>query len=217
MVNGPPTPPPTTETEIQDEARNSAENIQSVASDSISSTTTPQDAFQAVFPTIIDLASQSNFHGLIRAAESACIQSDLDSSRRLTRLLVLGPLVLAYLIVDDLPPARFALTQLPTVLAATPLSNTLFDLLVSTWDRKHANVYARAQKLTDVVQHPNFFDKQLAIVLSESFRRRTVILLSNAYASLPLPLAQMYLGMGRDELLAGMYGQLYFHDRFESM
>ncbi|KAG5719599.1 hypothetical protein E4T56_gene8948 [Termitomyces sp. T112] len=207
MANGPPTPPPTTETEIQDQARVIAE-IPPTATTPLLPASAQPDAFQAAFPVIVDLASQSNFQGLIQVAENANLQSDADTNRRLTRLLVLGPLVLAYLIVDDLPPARFALTQLSEDISSTPLSHSLFELLASTWDRKHANVYLRARELNNLVQQPSFFDEQLGSVLTalvtifvEAFRRRTVILLATSYASLPAPLAAMYLGMKQDELL----------------
>ncbi|KAG6877733.1 hypothetical protein C0993_004550 [Termitomyces sp. T159_Od127] len=188
MVHGPPTPPPTTETEIQDQARVAVEDLPPPVP-----STTQLDAFQTVFPTIVDLASEANFQSLIQVAENANLQ-------------VCDPV--------RLPPARFALTQLPEDVYSTPLVNSLFGLLVSTWDRDHANVYFRAQELRNLVQQPEFFDEQLGSVLSglvktfvETFRRRTVNLLSAAYTSLPAPLAQMYLGMKQDELLAAAQGE----------
>ncbi|KAG6862058.1 hypothetical protein C0995_007188 [Termitomyces sp. Mi166 len=216
MANGPPTPPPTTETEIQDQAR--VQNLPTTVALPLPAPIEP-DAFQAAFAAIVDLASQSNFQGLIRAAENANLQSDAGSDRRFTRLLVLGPLALTYFIVDDLPPARFALTHLPDNISSTPLINSLLELLASTWDRKYANVYSRAQELKNLVQQPGFFDEQLGSVLSKlvtvfvgSFRRRTVSLLSNAYASLPAPLAQMYLGMEHNELLAATRNEGWFYN-----
>ncbi|KAG6898275.1 hypothetical protein C0992_000720 [Termitomyces sp. T32_za158] len=208
MAHGPPTPPPTTETEIQDQTRVAAENLPTALTPSMPSST-QLDAFQTAFPAIVDLVSRKDFQSLIQVAENVNLQSDADSDRRLTRLLVLGPLVLAYLIVDDLPPARFALTQLPEDVYSAPLVHSLFGLLASAWDRDHANVYVRAQELRNFVQQPDFFDEQLGSVLSEmvtafveTFRQRTVRLLSTAYTSLPASLAQIYLGMKQDELLA---------------
>lgn len=66
MANGPPTPPPTTEAELQDEARGAS------SGGHVHETITPQtgeDAYQSIFSTIADLASQSNFQGLVRTAE----------------------------------------------------------------------------------------------------------------------------------------------------
>ncbi|KAG6814566.1 hypothetical protein H0H92_000094 [Tricholoma furcatifolium] len=218
MANGPPTPPPTTEVEIQDEARAIAENPPTAAIGLTSASASP-DAFQEAFPAIIDLASHSNFHGLIKIAEATCLRSDSDSDHRMTRLLLVGPLILAYMIIDDLPPARFALTQLPESIASMPLSKSLAKLLTFTWDRQHANVYAQARALYEVVHEPGFFDEQLASILTglitafvESFRRRTFILLSTVYTSLPVSLAQMYLGMKEDELLAAAQGEGWFYE-----
>ncbi|KAG6833654.1 hypothetical protein H0H87_002850 [Tephrocybe sp. NHM501043] len=216
MANGPPTPPPTTEAEIQDEARlNQAAQGATTTVPPPAPTPTPPaepDVFQEVFPVILELASQSNFRGLIQAAENATInvrmptsffsrlqaaltlqgQSDPDSDRRLTRLLVLGPLIIAYLIVDDL---QVCLTY-------------FLPAMINLW--KHVSVYSRAQELRNLVNVQGFFDGQLASLLTsllsifvQSFRQRTVALLSVAYTSLPVPLAQRYLGMEQVELLAG--------------
>ncbi|KAF8077777.1 hypothetical protein FPV67DRAFT_1684613 [Lyophyllum atratum] len=179
-----------------------------------------EDAYwQSVFPTIVDLASLSNIQELIRIAEKADLNSDADSDRRVTRLLVTAPLVLAYLIVDDLPPARVALTRLPDNVFSSPLSRALMELLASTCNREHANVYSRAENLFDLVHRPGFFDETLASVLTgllatfvESFRQRTIALLSKAYASLPIALAQVYLGLKDGELLAVVQNAQWSYD-----
>jgi COP9 signalosome complex subunit 8 len=64
MANGPPTPPPTTATELQDEARGNL-NVPPPAS----TAPTKQDPYQHIFPDIADLASQSNYQDLIQTAE----------------------------------------------------------------------------------------------------------------------------------------------------
>lgn len=206
MANGPPTPPPTTEAEIQDEARSAAETAVAI---SALPQSTRDDAYQAVFPAIADLASQSKFPELIELAEVTELNSDADSDRRTTRLLVVAPLVLSYLIIDNLPPARFALSRLPENVLLGSLSKALLELLASTSERSHANVYSRTQTLYNLIHKPGFFDATLTSVLTgllekfiHAFRQRTVILLAKAYTSLPLPLAQVYLGLTRDELLA---------------
>ena len=76
MANGPPTPPPTTATELQDEARESL-SIQSPPSSS-SIAPTKQDPYQLVFPAIADLASQSNFQDLIETAETSDLNVSLN-------------------------------------------------------------------------------------------------------------------------------------------
>jgi COP9 signalosome complex subunit 8 len=77
MANGPLTPPPTTAAELQDEARNvnaGGEPVvpQALVTVPVTAQTTQdrQDAYQHIFPTIADFASQSNFEGLIHAAEN---------------------------------------------------------------------------------------------------------------------------------------------------
>jgi COP9 signalosome complex subunit 8 len=70
MANGPPTPPPTTEAEIQDEARQPAESA--VPAPPPQPVPSRDDAYwQNILPTIADLASQSNFQEIIHVAENA--------------------------------------------------------------------------------------------------------------------------------------------------
>jgi COP9 signalosome complex subunit 8 len=45
------------------------------------------------------------------------------------------------------PPARFALTRLPSPLLHHPLTEGLFNLLASTSERKYPQVYIRAKAL----------------------------------------------------------------------
>lgn len=75
MANGPPTPPPTTETEIQDEARTN-QPPPAVAHATEPATVTvpvpqpvPQDSYERKFPNIVGLASQGNWKELIQFAE----------------------------------------------------------------------------------------------------------------------------------------------------
>lgn len=201
MANGPPTPPPITATELLDEARGNS-SVPAPAS----TAQTKQDPYQHIFPAIADLALQSDFKKLIRTAEISDLNGDSD--RQSTRLLVTAPLVLAYLIVDNLPPARYALSRLSDSLSATSLAKSLWGLVASAWDRKYANVYSRAESLFKLVEQPDFFDQKLATVIAgmvttfmESFRQRAFVLLSKVYTSVPLFLAQIYLGLSSDQLL----------------
>jgi hypothetical protein len=90
MVNGPPTPPPTSVTELQDEARTRAP-IASPAAPVASATTVTQprqstDAYQYILPKLVNLAAQNDFGALVRLAE----QTDLNvrkKSRRKTVVL----------------------------------------------------------------------------------------------------------------------------------
>ncbi|KAJ7749549.1 COP9 signalosome [Mycena maculata] len=209
MSTGPPTPPPISATEIQDATRTVVPPLPAA------STSTPvvaapqaprQDMYTQLFPQIASLASEKNFVQLIRAAEGCDISAE---ERQPSRFLLTAPLVLAYLTIDDLPPALAALNRLPSPLPSTPLVKQLYALLASTSERKYANVYTRAQGLVELVGKPDFFDTSLGALLGvmvhtflEEFRNRTFNLLVKAYTSLPLPLAQVYLGLPADEVLS---------------
>ncbi|TFK42460.1 COP9 signalosome [Crucibulum laeve] len=208
MVNAPPTPPPTSATELQDEAREKPSSGPSTSTPVPQPTPeVKQDLFQHRFPTIADLAGKGKFYDLIQAAE----ETDLSApgERQSTRLLVIAPLVLAYLIVDDAPPARHALIRLPENLLSNPLIRILLDLSLCTLNRQHAKVYAQAEALFDQVTQTSFLDKDLANVIAsmvtafvDSFRERTFNLLSKAYVSLPLSLASTYLGLPVEQIIA---------------
>jgi COP9 signalosome complex subunit 8 len=96
MVNGPPTPPPTSATELQDEARTRAPVASPAASAapvaSATTTTTqprqPTDAYQYILPKLVNLAAQNDFGALVRLAE----QTDLNVGKSLSeKLLYLTP------------------------------------------------------------------------------------------------------------------------------
>ncbi|KAF9519999.1 hypothetical protein BS47DRAFT_918663 [Hydnum rufescens UP504] len=140
--------------------------------------------------------------------------ADLNKSGReadLSRMLVIGPLVMAYLILDDLPPARFALIRLPHDLASQILPQALFNLLASTTDRKYTNVYRHTNELLDVLtQDPmvSGVDVELGIVLRsmlekflDAFRMRTFDLLRGTYTAIPLEKVQGYLGLEAEVVL----------------
>ena len=85
-----------------------------------------------------------------------------------SRLLLTVPLVLSYLILDDMydfrarsflcslnlanrPPGRFALTRLPSPLLRHSVTEGLFNLLASTYERNYHQVYARARALVETL------------------------------------------------------------------
>lgn len=102
------------------------------------------------------------------------------------------------------------------------------DLVSATAERQYNKVYLRAQALFDLASQPDFPDVKLASLIAnlvtnftgkhiqvkaisglpsaaapEAFRFRTFTLLSKAYSSLPLSLAQVYLGLPGDQVLKG--------------
>ncbi|KIJ69167.1 hypothetical protein HYDPIDRAFT_79650 [Hydnomerulius pinastri MD-312] len=209
MTQGPPTPPPTSATELRDEARDVATASKSSASVGQSSGSPPptSDSYQQAFHQICNLALRNDFSAVVQYAELHDLNGANDKSY--TRLLLVTPLVLAYLVLDDLTPAQHVLARLPDSILHHPLSRALLHLLASTSERKYANIYLRAQALGAMAQQPDFPDATLAKVVAsmvvafvESFRRRTFLLLSKAFASIKVSQAQIYLGFTRELLLS---------------
>ncbi|KAJ6502095.1 COP9 signalosome [Mycena sanguinolenta] len=203
---GPPTPPPSSATEIQDATRTIVPPVPAASTSASAPAPARQDIFTQIFPEIVSLAAEHRYIELIDLAEYRDVASDAD--RQASRLLLTAPLVLAYLTVDNLPPARFALNRLPHNLATSPLGKQLHLLLASTSERKYANVYSRTQALLEHVRQSDFFDPSLGALLGDmisafldAFRSRTFNLLHKAYTSLPLPLAEMYLGLAANDVL----------------
>jgi COP9 signalosome complex subunit 8 len=163
--------------------------------------------FRIVFGDIAHFAEQNRWDDVVRLCEDADLTKQGDDQP--SRLLVTAPLVLAYLIQNDLPPARFALTRLPPTVVSQPLSQHLFGLFASTSDRKYTNVYSRAAAILSMcTPGSTTLDAELAVVVGhmiqaflDGFRNRTLKLLAKAYSSIPLPVAQYYLGLAPEQIL----------------
>ncbi|PIL24274.1 hypothetical protein GSI_14027 [Ganoderma sinense ZZ0214-1] len=225
-MTGPPTPPPSSATEIQDAARTSVppQAAKAAATDPAAPDAQPapeqvqaaanvlstanKTSYELIFPSLVILARSGTTKELIQMAERA----DLNGSDGLdqTRLFVVAPLVLAYLIADEITPARSALARLPNALSGLPITQAFFSLLASVSERKYTQIYSRAQALRDMVSQPDFPDAELGQLLVglidafvEAFRKKTFALLARAYTSLPLALAQTYLGLTAEEVVNG--------------
>ncbi|KAJ8507492.1 hypothetical protein ONZ45_g10149 [Pleurotus djamor] len=217
MVNAPPTPPPTSAVEISDAARTvtaeaqlpSASATPSAAPVSdptpVTSSSSRTDIYQAAFPIVTELVANGNYAALITHCERTDLNGDGDNSP--TRFFTSAPLILAYLIVNNLPPARYALERLPESLVSHPLAKQLRDLLSATSSRKHTAVYSEAKLLYDQVQG-DLIDVKLASVISaltrafiDSFRQRTFQLVAKAYSSIHLSLVETYMGWSTEEVL----------------
>ncbi|KIK44807.1 hypothetical protein CY34DRAFT_802267 [Suillus luteus UH-Slu-Lm8-n1] len=218
MAQAPPTPPPMSATELRDEARDSiiASSAESsdptTSSNSSGSTETPQlpaaqDIYQQVFSQLSDLAEQRSFIGITNIAEHHDLNGSNDKSY--SRLLLIAPLVLAYMVLDDLTPAQHALARLPENVSLHPLSHALAALLTSALERNYENTYARAQELFQMSQQSDFPDPRLGKTVGllvndflDAFRKNTFALVSRAFACLHVTEAQKLLGLGRKEVLA---------------
>lgn len=207
-------------TELRDEARDSiiassAESMDPTTSSSNSSGSVEppsqlpavQDIYHQVFPQLSDLAEQRNFIGITNIAEHHDLNGSNDKSY--SRLLLIAPLVLAYMVLDDLTPAQHALARLPENVSSHPLSHALAALLASALERKYENTYARAQELFQMSQQSDFPDPRLGKTVGllvndflDEFRKNTFNLVSRAFSCLHITEAQKLLGLGRKEVLA---------------
>ena len=131
------------------------------------------------------------------------------------------------LTMPESPPALQAITRLPDVLKAHAISQAAFRLAASISERKYGNVYPRANDLLQAVENTQIPDadfqavvgsllrkfigenqtcfrlRQLLKSISDTFRQRTLVLLSKAYTSIPLSLAQSYLNCLPDQVISG--------------
>jgi COP9 signalosome complex subunit 8 len=155
---------------------------------------------------IAALQAKDDYYGLIQAAERADLIAAHDDHP--TRLLIAVPLVLSYLIINDLPSAKFALLRMPDAVASLPLAQATLKLFASVWERRYENIYPRGEALSNLARRADHLQADLAeLIVSlvgtfiESFRQRTFVLVSKAYTTIPLALAQVYLGLQNDRLL----------------
>ncbi|KAH9004874.1 COP9 signalosome [Lactarius hatsudake] len=159
----------------------------------------------AVCGIIAALQAKGDYYGLIQAAERADLVAHDD---HLTRLLIAVPLVLSYLIVNDLPSAKFALLRIPDAVASVPLAQATLKLFASVWERRYENIFSRGEALSNLARRADHLQEDLAQLIAglvgtfiESFRQRTFVLVSKAYTTIPLSLAQVYFGLQSDHLL----------------
>jgi hypothetical protein len=114
-----------------------------------------------------------------RISHSSSRVSQAASAPEDDRITVAAPLVLGYLILNNLfallsayarvdshylhsPPARFAISRLQVNARHQPLVQALLELLASTQSRKHEGVYSRSAQLVSLVEAPGFFSADLA-------------------------------------------------------
>lgn len=142
-------------------------------------TQTPYDPLSS---QIAELTTKGEYLEVIQVAERGDMIPGYDHT--MSRLLIVAPLVLAYLTVNDFAAARHALTRLPKILRDVPISSRLSDLLSATWNRDYSAVYARADDVLRLCQepaseHPEFASviEKLVNAFLEAFRQRVFALL----------------------------------------
>ncbi|KAF5387567.1 hypothetical protein D9757_006524 [Collybiopsis confluens] len=185
MANGPPTPPLTTDAEIQDELRMSDAPASTAVQEStpaavtVTATTTtegepysqpqqPRDPYQLIFPRIA------------------------NNEQQLSRF----------------PMAKLVLERLQPNIISTPLVKAVGSLTQAYSAGSYEGIYGKSEMLLNLVAQPAFPEPELAQVIRnmvESFllylRDRTFVLLSRAYTSISVSHAEMYFGMKADDLL----------------
>lgn len=164
------------------------------------------DASQRILVNFANLAESNSYRRLAHLAELYDLTHNAEKGT--IRLLITIPLILAYLIVDDLPPARITLSQIPENLAHHAFTKALAQLVAAVWERQYPKVYIRADIVAQLSKKPDFFHVDLGKLIStmvvnfvEAFRRRTLALLNEAFTTLPFVLAQSYLGMSPEQVV----------------
>lgn len=216
MSIAPPTPPPTTAAELQDNAQ--APAPAGVQSQPPNPSGAGPDPYQVAFMGLSQIASQNKWRELVKAAEEVD-NVTTGGDHHASRLLVVVPLVLAYLIEDEIAPARYALERLPDSLAKHPLIGMLETLTKVTQNRSHSKVYATASGISELAARSDFFDAELGSLVSQmvtrfvdAFRVRTFQLLSKAYSSLPMKRAQEYLGVPANAIIDEALARAWRYD-----
>lgn len=176
------------------------------------------DTYQLRFPSIVDAVMRSDYALVVDRADEIDLTS--ISGDHNSRLLAIAPLVVSCLILDQTPSARFALVRLSDHHGNHPLTKLLSSLLQATTNRNHPKVYENATAVVDLVSQPGFFNQDLALVLTklttvfmDRFRMRTFELLSKAYRSLPLSIAESYLGCSSEAVLSEAANNGWDYDR----
>ncbi|KAH8117068.1 hypothetical protein DFH11DRAFT_1579038 [Phellopilus nigrolimitatus] len=211
--NNAPLTPPLTENDVQ-QLLGSQSRSQTSASTNLkrparsSFSTSGPTEYLKIFPSLTNFALQNQLSALIELAEIVDLNADSASHMDESRLLLVAPLILSYIITDELPPARIALSRLPESLSVHSLSRALLKLLASVQNRSYSMVYKSAETLVDVVQESDFFDKALTAVIKvmterllSTFRHKTMLLLAKAYTTIRLSVAQSYLDLAEDDIV----------------
>lgn len=169
------------------------------------------DTYQQAFPNVYELAIQRDFSALALYAETMDLKG--QSPRSPSRLLLIVPLTLTYLILDNLTLAQLAVARLPENLRFHPLTRALGSLVASASEREYTQVYTHAEVMCSLTQQSESANDTLANLITnlvtqfvDSFRQKTFTLLSRAFSSIETTQAQVYLGVSREQVLSATSG-----------
>jgi len=77
-MTGPPTPPPTSAVELQDQARSIARESSNTAQLASSETGTRPEIYQSALPAIIETIQRNDYVGLVKVTERVDISVNMD-------------------------------------------------------------------------------------------------------------------------------------------
>ncbi|KAG8907989.1 hypothetical protein FRB99_001155 [Tulasnella sp. 403] len=157
------------------------------------------------YPDIAKLVQYGRYAEMITACEN--LEISVPDDTHPTRLLVNVPLVLANLILDDIPAAHFALKRLPPALGSSPLPQALAALIVSIGERKYQDVHSRIAAVLFIAKDTSVVEPELGLLvesmastLQSKLRSGVVDLLSRAYSSIPASVATVFLDLPPDRI-----------------
>eukprot|EP01098_Paradermamoeba_levis_P009021 TRINITY_DN3732_c0_g1_i1.p1 TRINITY_DN3732_c0_g1~~TRINITY_DN3732_c0_g1_i1.p1 ORF type:complete len:203 (+),score=66.19 TRINITY_DN3732_c0_g1_i1:97-705(+) len=116
--------------------------------------------------------------------------------------------LLSLLIVNDLTNAKFLWKRVPKeVKAATPELASLWAIGKNMWTRNYPEVFVS-------LNNPNWSAHLVPLIakLSETFRARTLTLLSKAYSSLSVSDSASYLGLNNEDTIKYVTQHGWLHD-----
>ncbi|KAF7791345.1 hypothetical protein EIP86_002359, partial [Pleurotus ostreatoroseus] len=144
-----------------------------------------------LFPTLCRLAASGKLQELISTAEDSDISvSTVENKLHTDRLLIIIPLVLSYLIIDDISLAQSTLARLPNSIATHVVTQALARLVASAAERVYENIYPRAHEVLSVVQ---------GVELGGNDMKTLADMLLNKY------IVQQYLGCPPEQVLTSKH------------
>ncbi|EJU00769.1 hypothetical protein DACRYDRAFT_117178 [Dacryopinax primogenitus] len=156
--------------------------------------------YRQVFPDLVQAYRRRGYQDVVRLAEETEI-SYPTMKERPTRVLITIPLVLSYLFLNDLPSAYWALERLPKVLHTFGPIRALGELLSAIASRNYAQIPLDARNLISVttgsLQGEDELDLAIRPLVEEfirTYQTHLIIVLGQAYASLSMADAAVYLG-----------------------
>jgi hypothetical protein len=136
------------------------------------------------------LVAQKNIEGLLEYCEMAELEI---ASAALNEMPSYTIMILGYLIVDDLPSAKFVWKRIPDQFKQGKDVHAAWAIGKAMWNQNHKGVFEaiRAFRWNPLLQ-------QLVSLLEESYRNRMIVLVSRAYTTVRV--ADLAILLGANEV-----------------